>query len=138
MPLTVRDLHTAAMEMTDYARVARMQERADSDIRSLFEAAFTLERWALDTLESTMAEDERDHQPTHGILCRSAAWLALNAGLPSNASTMAKRGLAYTRSPISADVRGELESVLKAARKARRLRRMYGASYQFSIEEIQS
>ncbi len=80
--MTTNEIHTLAM---DYA------ERADALRRG---AVATAEYAAtLECLAVTSYEMAGGAQPAHGILCRSAAWLLIEAGRPGEALTMVRRGL---------------------------------------------
>lgn len=107
----VRDLHDQAMELAQLALVARHTgdpQRA----AALAGQAYPLEAQAADGVP-----DDAATEPTRGILYRSAAWLALDAGQPEEAIRLAERGLA---GHPPAEIAAELNAALATARLIRR------------------
>lgn len=103
--MTPSTLHDDAMTLADLAdryHAAGLDELA----RSMLTAAADLDRRAA-ALETT--------EPSRGILHRSAAWLALQAGYPGTAAVLARAGLAGA--PCGR-VANELREVLDAATRA--------------------
>ena len=85
---------------SDLDRLRRVGQREDAE--RLFERAFALER------QAALATDT---EPSRGILHRSAAWLALEAGIARDAEILAARGLSGASVPddVAADLRAVLE-----------------------------
>lgn len=109
--LTVRELHTMAMDATQDAMEAR---RIGGDHISLYSEAYELERRALNmVLENSRADSEKE--PTRGVIARSAGWLAYNAERYTEALECAEIGLAGA--PYF-QVRLELEELVSAVRNA--------------------
>lgn len=82
----------------------------DEEYRRLCREAFELERRAAD-----LVPDGVGNQPTHGVLCRSAAWLAHNAGRHQEAFDTAHEGVA---GKPPAWLQAELAEVINVARDA--------------------
>ena len=102
------DLHEAAMRYADEGVAARKHGDEDAALRA-FAAATDSERRAAQSSKT---------EPSRGILYRSAAWLALEAQVPSAAEQSARAGL---ESPDLSDrVANELRAVLAAAEAATR------------------
>ena len=106
------DLHNQAMEYVDDAFFARKRGDEQSALRS-FEQALAKEAAAIDALE----ERERV-QPMYSVLYRSAAALALDCGLLSEAKALAYKGLAL--GPYS-EIEEELLDVLEQTTAQRHL-----------------
>jgi hypothetical protein len=85
---TVKDLHRQAMQRADQAHAARRDGDAAS-ARKHFEEAFELERRAAEELST-----RHDAEPSRSILFRSAAALALEAGMCAEAEKMVCAALA--------------------------------------------
>ena len=91
--MTVRLLHNQAMEKVDDALVERHNGNCDAVIR-LYREAYALEMQAIVLLdEKTSAE----YSMSKEIMLRSAAHLALNAGLYQECIETAGKGLAIAR-----------------------------------------
>lgn len=100
------DLHNEAMEYADFAMSAR-RRGDEEEARRLYEQAFAAEAAGIEALE------ERERlEPWFSVLHRSAAWLALNGGLPREAEKIAAKALAQDPHPAVAD---ELRDVLEQA-----------------------
>lgn len=95
--MTRRDLHNAAMDIADDADRLRRSGRTDL-ARAAFSDAYDLER---------QAADAADEEPSRGILYRSAAWLAIEAGRPEDAADATLAGLRGRPHP---DIAAELKS----------------------------
>lgn len=102
---TVRSLHDRAMELAMEAVVER-HEGNDGRYKSLCEEAYQFERQAADLLPRESAGISR------GILYRSAAWLAHNAGRYQEAFDTAQEGVA---GQPQAWLMAELAEVINAA-----------------------
>lgn len=87
VPQTPKNLHRAAMDALDRARIAKWSGDSLAQNRCLHEA-FELESKAADLLY-----DKLDAEPTRGVLYRSAGWIALDLGLTREAEILACKGL---------------------------------------------
>lgn len=95
--------HRAAIEVWDKAVFAQPKPSVDR-IQELAREALRFELQALNLINP-------DEQPTYGVLCRSAATLALHADDKSQARALVQQGLA---SPgLAAAQREELMDVLQ-------------------------
>ena len=99
---TVRELHDKAMALAMDATIARHEARHE-DYKRLCAEAYQYERQAADML---LREQSR------GILYRSAAWLAHNAGMYQEAFDTAQEG---ARNKVPAWLMAELAEVINAA-----------------------
>lgn len=84
--MTVKDLHKKAMEYNDKAIIAVSKGRT---AKSYYKKAFECEKKACLLFASSS-----DAEPTRSVLLRSAASLAMMAGLPEEAEKMIAIGLA--------------------------------------------
>lgn len=109
--MTIRDLHNAAMALADDAEALRREGNADM-ARATFADAYDLER---------QAADAADEEPSRGILYRSAAWLALDAGRADLAADAVTAGLRGKPHPdIAAELkRAGITAALLLAREPR-------------------
>lgn len=96
-------MHDEAMALSDQAFAAQKQNDSAKAVE-LFEKAFCHEREAAMVLES-----KHEIEPSRSVLFRSAAWLAIHAGLPREAMRMAAFGLSGTP-PLS--IEKELREVM--------------------------
>lgn len=85
--MTVSESHNIAMELADLAFSAYRKFKL-SKARWLFESAMNFEAHAAQQLEPT-----KETEPTRSILFRSAASLALNAGMPYAQEQLVHEGL---------------------------------------------
>ncbi len=99
----VKSLHRQAMDLADEGDRLRRSHAFD-EATAVFLRAFEMER------EAALMVDV---EPSRGILHKSAAWLALEAGEARAAEAIAARGLAGLEVP--ADVAEELRAVLEDA-----------------------
>ena len=99
------------MDQTD--RALASQRRGDSDAKSLFIAAFELERQA-----ALMVAPQMDAEPTRSILHRSAASLALDCGLIREAEILICEAL---RGNPPEGIAGELRDLLEQVHFQRHL-----------------
>lgn len=102
---TVRSLHDKAMDLATTGFVQRHEGR-DDEYKRLCGEAFEFERQAADLVPFDSVGF------TRGILYRSAAWLAHNAGRYQEAFDAAQEGL---RAPVAAWLQAELAEVSNAA-----------------------
>lgn len=85
--LTIMESHNEAMELADEADLLRRKGETEA-ARALYARAFELEK------QSAMKVADRDQvEPTRSILFRSAASLAIEAGLLRDAEIMIAIGL---------------------------------------------
>jgi hypothetical protein len=116
MQLTVRALHNAAMEAAEHVWVAQraphLAPLTADEIAALQRRAYRLEARAARKLRDRHGPDV---EPSRGVLHRSAAWLALNAGYEEEAEELALEGLT---SACHGCVVQELLDVLEAAEDA--------------------
>ena len=106
-----RSAHDRAMDLAFLADRARSQG-AEEDATRLYEEALALEQKAIRDLETPV-------EPTHSVLHRSAAWLALDCGHKRLAEKLAAAGLA--QEPPD-DIAEELRDVWEQATFQRHLR----------------
>jgi hypothetical protein len=94
MGLTVEALHNAAMEAAEHTWVARraphLAPLTAEEIAAFQRRAYRLEARAARLLRHRHGPDV---EPTRGILHRSAAWLAIQAGYYGAAERLALEGL---------------------------------------------
>ena len=83
--MTTNDIHRESMI---YAHRGDRAKRLGHRFEPIYETAALLECLAV-----TSCELSGGAQPAHGILCRSAAWLLIEAGRPGEALVMVRRGL---------------------------------------------
>lgn len=103
----VNDLHDRAMQLAGQAFHAKLHDDL-SNARDLFRQAYALEAEAATATPTT-------EEPTRSVLHRSAAALALDAGLLTEAEQMAQAGLAgQPPDDIAEELRGLLAQVLAA------------------------
>lgn len=114
-PITVRELHRRAMELSTLSDMERMHiDGTPTTARALLRAAAILEERAAGIVDD-LNQPLVDRQPTLGVLYRSAAWLYHNAGIYKQAAHLARRGL-ETDPPDKIAV--ELRDVLSACQYA--------------------
>lgn len=106
-----RSAHDRAMDLAFLADRAR-SEGAEEEATRLYEEALALEQQAIRDLEKPV-------EPTHSVLHRSAAWLALDCGHKRLAEKLAAAGLA--QEPPD-DIAEELRDVWEQATFQRHLR----------------
>lgn len=124
---TVREFHNRAMELAQLAQIARVQDD-QSRALTLAREAFELESQA-----ALLVPDTREAEPTRGILYRSAASLAYQAGDYESAQRFVMRGLSGFPRPRE---RTELEQLYERIRFASYLaenRLTIGASFQIVL-----
>lgn len=107
----VPGLHDTAMGLAEVGDKLRRLGHFEAAVQS-FRGALKLERLA--------AEREKT-EPSRGILFRSAAWLAREAGDPQESNRLAVEGLAGKK--VNPRTRRELQEVAKKARAALRGRK---------------
>ena len=83
--MTTNDIHRESMI---YAHRGDRAKRLGHRFEPIYETAALLECLAVTSYEMAGGA-----QPAHGILCRSAAWLLIEAGRRDDALTMVRRGL---------------------------------------------
>jgi len=103
---TVKNLHRQAMQRADQAHAARRDGDA-AGARKHFAEAFDLERRAAQELST-----RHDAEPCRSILFRSAAALALEAGMSAEAEQMVRTALAGMP---PADIAEALDETSRAA-----------------------
>lgn len=102
-----KPLHNEAMDLASKANFFKRlgdQEAA----KEHYEKAFEKEEQAVMILE-----DKHDCEPTRGVLFRSAAWLAINAGMYEDGREMAMKGLQGKQ--LHNEIKAELEEALAEA-----------------------
>ena len=103
---TIKELHQSAMENADLA-LAAQRTGNDEGARSLFRAAFDLERQA-----AAMLSPLPDAEPSRSVLHRSAASLALDCGEYRQAEILICEALrGYPPDEIAEELRDLLEQV---------------------------
>ena len=99
----IQELHDQAMALVDDAIIAR--RRGDCDLtKQKYQEAFPLEKEA-----ALCAKEENVGEPTESVLLRSAATIALNAGMSLDAEKLACLALSGNPPDMIAD---ELREVL--------------------------
>lgn len=102
----IETLHNEAMDLAEKAVVLRIKKKTD-EATEAFYAAFQLETKAVMQLK-----DLYDFEPSRSIMFRSAASLALNAGLFRDAEKMVAIGLSGTPpEPIADELRDLYENI---------------------------
>lgn len=101
------EIHEQAMNQSFKAK----QEKNKEKVKELYKSAFELEKQAAMLL---LNHPVQKVEPTRAVLFRSAAWLAINAGLHKEAFEMATLGL---KGVIHSDIKKELKEVLQKAKK---------------------
>ena len=102
----LNELHNYAMDFAERAFVAKFKGK-DEDAIHLFEKALWYEKKAIEELGDSI------EQPTHSILHRSAATLALRCKKFSEANAIAQRALSCDNVPI--EIKEELYEVIDHA-----------------------
>ena len=104
MTLTAKDFHDRAMDLAFFAQ--RETRRANADrAQDLHQQSLTMELAAIALLDNARGAGA-------ATLYRSAGWLALRAGDPGLATSLAERGM---KTSPPKDIAREFEDLLQAA-----------------------
>ena len=106
---SVKELHKKAMELAEFAFVAKLRGnpvKAEELLRQAFE---------YESQAARLVPDEPSSEPTRSILYSSAATLALDCNEPREAEELIAEGLAGNPAP---EIEQELRDLYKQVRKA--------------------
>jgi len=107
----IRQIHNAAMELSDIARIKKLAQPNDTTYKNYLKAAYELELYAAMKLKENGNENDQIWRAT---LLRSAGWLALKCGYLQHALYLADTGLSIPTDGYLLDKLTELkEQVIK-------------------------